>query len=130
MGLNVCDVGRQNRRVWKNYFRDRRRKHFGPLEFAVPELTRSVDIKLNKRASLQRPSNRVSISYRNCPCPDLREADPPGDYIPPGGSVGTRSMREAVERHDRLRMLGHWTLANGPSLAAIRWPAMDLQGIY
>jgi len=65
---------------------------------AVLELTGSADIKLNNRVSLRRPSNRLSISYRKCPCPDLREAEPPGDYIPPGGSVGSRSMRQVAER--------------------------------
>ena len=75
------------------------------LEFAVPELTRSADIKLIKWISLRRPSNQLSISYRNCPCP-AHEAEPPGDYIPPGGSVGSRSMREVAERPKGFQLLG------------------------
>ena len=41
-----------------------RLKHVGLLEVAVPELTRSVDIKLNNGVSLQRRPERRVISYR------------------------------------------------------------------
>ena len=41
-----------------------RLKHVGLLDVAVPELTRSVDIKLNNGVSLQRRPERRVISYR------------------------------------------------------------------
>jgi hypothetical protein len=50
-----------------------RRKH-RPLEFAVPELTRSADIKLNNGLSLQRRPERLVISRRTIFSPKGRPA--------------------------------------------------------
>src|ERR1700733_8658274 len=59
------------------------------LDLAVPELTRSASIKLNRRVSLRRHEEALSLRHRaiSPKRPGPPKAKPSGDHIPLGGFV-------------------------------------------
>jgi hypothetical protein len=71
--------------------------------FAVPELTRSAPIKLNKRVSLRKRANCIRLLYRTLPqrpASRSRQSRQAGDHIPLGGFV-LHSPKELSKDHGK-----------------------------
>jgi hypothetical protein len=62
------------------------RRRGGVLFWAVPELSRSADVKLNEQVSLQLWVDALALFRRTLPYVRyLPSRSPSGDHIPPGG---------------------------------------------